>query len=271
MSQALNKKTANELGEVMATARGLVKSRELFEKNEYARSNQRLYEILTDVFKLYQWAKKSPTVYKYTIEQMRDELKSEGNRVQGNTVAISLFVRYVFRTDRQRSYNYSRTLQTAIQAEIAPEQLTEFINKKGGVEECKKAYKKPDSLVEKANKVEQAMPLVIERLEDAAQNPIASLSVPPSFVKDIYGEEMIFLIAKANKRGKVDVLSAVPGYTNGMGKWAKEKLAVFLFDQQAEQQKSVKTKRKTSAIDKLLKSTNKQSSESETIEEALAA
>lgn len=270
MSQSLNKKTASELGEVMATARGLVKSRELFEKNEYARSNQRLYEILTDVYKLYQWAKKSPTVYKHTIEQMRDELKSEGNRVQGNTVAISLFVRYVFRTDRQRSYNYSRTLQAAIQAEIAPEQLTEFINKKGGVEECKKAYKKPDSLVAKAKKVEEAMPTVIERLEDAAQNPIAKLKVPPTFVKDIYQKEMIFLVAKTDKSGNVAVMSAVPGFTKGMSKWAKEKLAVFLFDQQAEQQKHVNTKRKATAIETVVKGAANKSAESETIEEALA-
>lgn len=271
MSEELNKKSANTLSEVMATARGIVKSREQFEKQEYARSNQRLYGILTEIYKLYVWAKKSKVVYKHTIEQMRAELRSEGGRVQGNTVAVSLFVRYVFRTDRQRSYNYSRTLQAAIQAEIEPDQLASFINEAGGVEECKKAYKKPDSLVVKANKVEAAMPLVVERLEDAAKAPIATLKVPAAFVKDIYHEEMIFLVAKADRAGNVDVMSAVPGYTKGVSKWAKEKLAVFLFDQQAEQQKHVKSKKKTAAISKMVNGSSKKTSESETIEEALAA
>jgi len=110
----------------------LVKERETFEREEYARSNQCLYEILTKVYRAYTQAKTSDSVLKDTVKQMKAVLQQSGERVQVNTLAINLFVRYVFRTSRQRAHNYSRTLQAAFAKGIAPEALPQFIADGGG-------------------------------------------------------------------------------------------------------------------------------------------
>ena len=111
MAKQASSKSLLSAQAIVSKADALVKQREDFEQNEYARSNKRLYEILAEVLAMYEDAKVSKTVLAETVKQMKDNLAVSKIRIQTNTLALTLFVRYVFRTDRQRSMNYSRTLQ----------------------------------------------------------------------------------------------------------------------------------------------------------------
>jgi hypothetical protein len=270
MAKQVSAKSAVNVSSLMVELDALVKERESFEKEEYARSNQRLYEILTKIYRTYKMAKSSDSVLTNTVKQMKSVLQASGERIQINTLAINLFVRYVFRTSRQRAHNYSRTLQAAYAKGIEPEALPQFIADGGGVEECKKHYVKGPKALEREAKIDSALDLVDEQL-NSNTNCLAEVSVPAAWVAESLGKEMTFLIGRAEKNGKVQVTSVIPAFSKGMAKWAKSQLALFLAEQQIESQKTAKTKRKEAVIDAISKKTKKNNSATETVGELLAA
>jgi hypothetical protein len=241
-----------------------------FEQEEYARSNAKMYEILTKIYNAYKIAKSSDSLLTETVKQMKQVLQHSGERIQTNTLAINLFVRYVFRTSRQRAHNYSRTLQAAYAKGIAPEALPQFIADGGGVEECKKDFVKGPKALEREAKIASALEMVDEQLSNNATS-LAQVNVPAEWVAGTYGEEMTFLIGKADKTGKVQVTSVVPVFSKGMAKWAKQQLALFLAEQQAATQKAAKGKRKDAAIGAATSKVKKNNSATETVGELLAA
>ena len=270
MAKSVSSKTALSAQVIVSKADALVKQREDFEQNEYARSNKRLYEILAEVLAMYEDAKVSKTVLAETVKQMKDNLAVSKIRIQTNTLALTLFVRYVFRTDRQRSMNYSRTLQAALQQGIGAKQLAQFIEDCGGVESCKKQFTKSSVVVAKETNIANNMTLVDETLATALKNPLAEFKVANSFVADTYNKDFVFVIGKADKQGNIKALGAVPAYSAGMAKWAKQQLALFFSKQQELAKKNANAKRKDSALEKA-KSAVQSKTPTETVGELLAA
>ena len=144
---------------VMISVNKLVQQRKQFEQNEYARSNACLYEIQTGIYSNFMEASSNRGVLTAVVKAMKEELQLQGARVQTNTTAIGLFVRYVFRTDRQRAYNYTCALQAAMAENIAPAKLAEYFTEQGGIEECKKKFAKSEKTLAKEQTIATAMPL----------------------------------------------------------------------------------------------------------------
>jgi hypothetical protein len=218
---------------VMISVNKLVQQRQQFEQNEYARSNACLYEIQTGIYSNYKEASSSRGALTAVVKAMKEELQLQGARVQTNTTAIGLFVRYVFRTDRQRAYNYTCALQAAMAADIAPANLAQYFAEQGGIEECKKQFAKSEKTLAKEQTIATDMPQVEEFLHGQNSTCIAEFDVAPEYVAKTCGEEFTFLLAKADSNGHVQVVSAVPTFSKMFAKWAKEELAVFLAEQQA--------------------------------------
>lgn len=232
---------------IVNKADALVKTREDWQQNEYARSNARLYEILADVLRMYEQVKDDKRLRAETVKQMKQQLQAAGVRVQMNTLALTLFVRYVFRTDRQRAMNYSRTLQAALAEGISAERFAQFVNDSGGVEQCKKQFTKSETVVAKEQTIAEAMTLVEEQLTNNELSPLATFQVPPSFVKGLQ-DGYVFVMAKADSTGVVKALATVPANSAGMTKWAKQQLALFLSNETAAATKAAKVKRKDKAV-----------------------
>jgi hypothetical protein len=270
MANKVSAAGAVKASSLMVALNALVTERETFEREEYARSNTRLYEILSKVYAAYRDAKSSESVLTETVKQMKDVLQKSGERIQTNTLAINLFVRFVFRTSRQRTHNYSRTLQAAYVKNIAPAALPQFIADSGGVEECKKDFVKGPKALEREAKIASAVDMVNEQLSNNS-HCLAEVSVPAAWVTESVGKEMTFLIGRADKNGKVQVTSVVPAFSKGMAKWAKNQLALFLAEQQKESQKTAKAKRKDAVIAAVARSAKKNNSATETVGELLAA
>jgi len=270
MANKVSADGAVKVSTLMLELDALVKERDNFEREEYARSNEKLYAILTKVYAAYKEAKKSKSVLTETVRQMKFVLQQSGERIQTNTLAINLFVRYVFRTSRQRAYNYSRTLQAAYSKDIAPQALPQFIADGGGVEECKKDFVKGHKTIEREAKIASAIDLVNEQLNNMTSS-LAEITVPAEWVSDSHDQELTFLVGKADKSGRIRVTSVVPAYSKGMASWAKSRLALFLAEQQAMAQKTTKVKRKDSAIAAAVKKAEKNNSATETVGELLGA
>lgn len=255
---------------IIAKANYLVKQREDFEQKEFARSNQRLYQILAEVLDMYLEASKSKELLKNSVILLKSALSADNVRVQTNTLALTLFVRYVFRTDRQRSMNYSRTLQAALQQGITAKQLPQFIEDCGGVEQCKKQFTKSALVVAKETSIANNMDLVDDALTSVEESPLATFKVDKSLVAETYDKGYVFVIAKADKQGSIKALNVVPAYSAGMTKWAKQQLALFSAEQQAGAEKQAKGKRKESALAKA-KSAVQSKAPTETVGVLLAA
>jgi NAD-dependent SIR2 family protein deacetylase len=117
---------------------------------------------------------------KESVASMRSELKKRGIVTQANTPRITVFVRYVFNSDRKRSYNYTQTLLAAIEEKIDPNDLPEFINSKSGVEEIKRTRKtNADSIKQKAA-VKSLIPVVKSELESMPAITSVKLNNPPA-------------------------------------------------------------------------------------------
>jgi hypothetical protein len=233
---------------IVSKADALVKTREDWQQNEYARSNARLYEILADVLRMYEQVKDDKQLRAETVKQMKRQLQAAGVRVQMNTLAITLFVRYVFRTDRQRAMNYSRTLQAALAEGVTAEQFAQFVEDSGGVEQCKKQYTKSEKVVAKEQAIADAMTLVEEQLASSEQMPLATFQTSASLVEGLQ-DDYVFVMAKADSTGLVKALVTVPSHSAGVTKWAKQQLALFLSNETAAATKAAKSKRKTKAVE----------------------
>jgi hypothetical protein len=270
MVKKTNTNSAFKASNLLVALDTLVTERESFEREEYARSNAKLYEILSKIYSAYKIAKSSDSLLTETVRQMKQVLQQSGDRIQTNTLAINLFVRYVFRTSRQRAHNYSRTLQAAYAKGIAPEALPQFIADGGGVEECKKEFVKGPKALERESKIASALDMVNEQLANNVTS-LAKVKVSAAWVAETYGEEMTFLVGKADKNGVVHVTSVVPAFSKGMAKWAKQQLALFLSEQQAVTQKAAKGKRKEAALASATGKAKQNNSATETVGELLTA
>ncbi len=238
---------------IVATADRLVEQREQWQQNDYARSNARLYEILSCVLAMWQQVKDDKELRIETVKQMKIALTAAGVRVQMNTLALTLFVRYVFRTDRNRAMNYSRTLQAALAAGVESKDLADFIERSGGVEECKRQLSKSEAVLAKEQAIESAMTLVEEQLESSYSAPLATFKVSTDYVEGLQAG-YVFLMARASSKGEIRALAVVPAQSEGMTKWAKQQMALFLSQQSVKAAKNAKVKRKSAAIETAAKS-----------------
>ena len=88
MAKQVSATGAVKASSLIVALNALVTERETFEREEYARSNTRLYEILSKVYAAYRDAKTSESVLTETVKQMKDILQKSGERIQTNTLAI---------------------------------------------------------------------------------------------------------------------------------------------------------------------------------------
>lgn len=225
---------------VVDEANKLCIQREIFEKEEYARSNKALYAILSSIYTLFNTAVKNQCI-KEAVKAMSLQLKQRGIKVQSNSPALTVFVRFVFNSDRKRAYNYASTLMAAVQAEVEPAKLAEFIEGKNGVEECKKLFKMKDETKQRVEAVAAASIEVVSALKSM---PCASsITLPNSNVEFSDGAEFAFIVARTNGNGKFEILRVIPKSTKSMQSAAVKELAKHLIEQAAAVATDVKNKK----------------------------
>lgn len=154
---------------IVRTATKLFDERSLFEQEMIARTNEGLYKILADVYALYVKAEKGDCL-KESVTEMKKVLSERGIKTQINTKATTVFVRYVFNSDRKRAYNYTRVLDAALKDEIAPDNFAKYIADNNGIEEMKRNKGLSDKQQKKREAFEAAESIVTERLKGISIN-----------------------------------------------------------------------------------------------------
>ena len=203
---------------------------EQFEITTLARTNEELYGILDSVYALYCVAKHK--CMRECTQMMSRRLRERGVRVQTNTPALTLFVRYIFNSDRKRAYNYAQTLMAAEHAGIEPGNLATFIKANHGVEECRKEVLKSSDNIKREEKLSQAYDNSRSAFE--VQPAITTITIPKASSAIANGAQFVFLIARARGNNEFDVLGAVPKTTAALERAAITEFAKFALDREAE-------------------------------------
>ena len=212
---------------VVDAANKLSGLREQFEKQELARSNKALYGILTNVYELFYKAVEDGCI-KESVNEMRKQLKLRGIKVQTNSPALTVFVRYIFNSDRKRAYNYASTLMAAAQAEVKPEHLTTFIEGKNGVEECKKEYKMKEETKLRKEAIKTASIDVLDAVNNMPASERITLANASVDLSD--GTHFAFILARSVGNGEFDVLKVIPKTSKAMQSAAVKELAKDFID-----------------------------------------
>ena len=187
---------------------------------ELARTNAQLYELLGELYKQYVQVIADSDLLEAVLVEMISALKVRGQRAQKNK-PLSTFVRYVFGTDRQRTYNYKCCLQAALDQNVPAGGFKVFILRQGGIEACK-LKSKPKSSVQDKAKVQAAYAKVDKTLSAAA---LATIKLDPASVQEVARHKYTFLLARAKPNGEVDVLAVLPKHSSSFEDWAISSLA----------------------------------------------
>ena len=253
-----NAKTSNKLvvdAAVLANAQAVIKkanslaeASKKYETETLARSNKELYGILGQVYDLFMEAYKDIPTLKQTVNEMKEVLGNRNVKVQSNSPALTVFVRYVFNSDRKRAYNYTRTLMAAVKDKSEKQSLADFIESKGGVEECKKNFAKKPETVAKEEALKEAATQVVSTLE--SMKAVETVTLPNSSVYLSDGCEYAFVIARVGANNKLELLRAIPKTTKAMEGSAIKELAKEVVEKSnaANDASKVTQKQKASAV-----------------------
>lgn len=231
--QAKDDAAALRAATVVESAKELCSEWQVFESTTLARTNQELYAILAKVYALYQNANAEKMCLAKVVETMRAELARRDVKVQINTPALTIFVRYVTNSDRKRAYIYASTINAAIDAEVAPDNLAEFIGRSNGVEACKKEYLKKPETIQAAQELEHAIEETTMTL--SSMQGYQKVTLPNTTeieLKD--GTQFAFVIARVIGNGTLELLRAVPMTTVALEKAAINALAQEVLSLQAQ-------------------------------------
>ncbi len=187
------------------TLDGLVARRVQWEATDYKKANEGLYALLAECLELFtaKFVVAGDDAKKALRQDLTDKLKAGGVKVQKTTPTLTMFVRYVFGSDRKRAHGYANVLRAAYKDEISAERLPEYIVKAGGIEEVKRKMVKSDEAKAKRAAVESAKVEVKKAVEIASAKPLAT--VPLAGLKGKYA----VLLAEPTPDGMVNIVGAL--------------------------------------------------------------
>jgi hypothetical protein len=119
-----------------------------WEENELARSNAKLYGLLTECYTLHGAMVKSDITAKAMRKGLEAYTKSKGYNFSDSTPLMTKIVKCVFGPDRRRANAYSTALIVATKADVPAIRLASWITERGGVEEIRRSQSKPSKTVE---------------------------------------------------------------------------------------------------------------------------
>jgi hypothetical protein len=125
----------------MDQVQNLIERRSDWQSNEYKTANDKLYDMLADIYELYLKAKGNLSVDAEKRDWLIEQCQSKGIKMTKKPTLLQLVTKLVFfdsLTDSRRVSSYARVLNAAAQLDIKlSSEIPAFIRKHGGVEEIR--------------------------------------------------------------------------------------------------------------------------------------
>ena len=187
------------------TLDGLVTRRKQWEATDYKKANEGLYALLADGKALFdeKFMNAGATGQKALRIELTAKLKADGVKVQKTSPTLTMFVRYVFGSDRKRAHGYAYVLKAAISHGVAAKDLAGYIVQEGGIEEVKRKMVMKEETIARRAAVDAAKVSVKAAAELASVTPLAS--VPLAGVSGTYA----VLLAQPTPDGMVNIIGVL--------------------------------------------------------------
>ncbi len=119
----------------------LVTEREVWEKTDCARSNEKLYALLQNCFALHNTMVGSDALAKALRKGLVNYIEFRKYPFTDSTPLMTRIVKCVFGVDRRRVHSYATALLAAKERRIAVIELPRWLKEQGGVEEVRRSAK----------------------------------------------------------------------------------------------------------------------------------
>lgn len=184
---------------------GLVSKRKQWETTDYKKANEGLYGLLASCLEVFKgkFVDADDSDKKTLRSDLTARLTAEGVRVQRNTTTLTMFVRFVFGSDRKRAHGYTYVLKAAISYEVTAANLPGWIVAQGGIEEVRKRMIVSEEAQQRKADLSVAQAQVKASIEQAVVTPLAKL--PMSGISGEYA----LLLAKPNPDGMLSIVGAI--------------------------------------------------------------
>ena len=211
------------------TLDGLVQRRKQWEGTDYKKANEGLYALLADCLGLFQdqFLQANANSQKTLRGDLTAKLKADGVKIQKTTPTLTMFVRFVFGSDRKRAHGYAYVLKAAISHGIAANALADYIVAQGGIEEVKRQMVLKESTLAKRAAVDAAKASVKSALELASTTPLASLALA-----GISGKYAL-LLAEPTPDGMVNIVGVLSDAKDALVKAIMAQMAKCKLDDDA--------------------------------------
>jgi hypothetical protein len=213
----------------------LVADRKNWESTLYKKSNEALYGVMAKCKKIFEDKfenAKSDDDRKAIRLEIAHRLTADGIKVQKNSTTLTMFVRYVFGSDRKRAHGYAYVLKAAISHGIRADGLVKFITEAGGIEEIKRKMVASEKAIANKEKREKAFGLVKTKAELHELSPLASLDMSIVNNRTPY----VVLVAKPMTNGKTHIVALLKNASETLVNVLYKHIAKGELDAQEEQE-----------------------------------
>ena len=179
--------------------------RQKWETTDYAKANVGLYALLAECLDVFgnRFIKGSEEERKELRASLMERLVADGIRVVKTSTTLTMFVRFVFNSDRKRAQGYSYVLSAAVSHEVTAAGFADWVVAQGGLEEIKRKMVKSEQAKARQLAVETATTSVKGDLELNTLQPLAHVGI-----KNVSGTYAV-LLAKPNVNGGVDIIGSL--------------------------------------------------------------
>lgn len=134
-------KGTNATPNLIAELDAVFEQRKAWEQGAYRTSNDELYAMLGRCLDIYVQLKGRDGNKVQQRKELNERLKAAGLTYRETTPLATKVIRYVFGTERRRSYTYSRTIVSAHEHGIDSVKFPAWVRNAGGIEEVKRKAK----------------------------------------------------------------------------------------------------------------------------------
>jgi hypothetical protein len=157
-----------------------------WERTVYKTANDRLYDLLSRVYSVYQdsFLNSDDKTKQALKEQLQHKLKALEIRTQKSTTVLGLLVRYVFRSDRRRTFRYLKAIEAANSHGKTSADLADWLRECGGIDEATKRSTVDIAAEQKRAALDVEVQALVSELERSSTEPLARIAIDGYCSKD---------------------------------------------------------------------------------------
>ncbi len=184
---------------------GLLQRCKAWESTDFKKANEGLNTLLADCLNVFdaKFMKGSDEDKRTLRMDLETRLKAAGVKVQRNSPTLTMFVRYIFNSDRKRAQGYAYVLKAAISHGKTSAELPEWIVSEGGIEQIKRKMVQSEEAKANKAKLEVARSQVTFAIKQAELSPLAQVHL-----SGLTGKYAL-LLAKPQPNGMASIIGSL--------------------------------------------------------------